>query len=121
MNVWTEAYRALHRSGLTDLQIGKLAGISRVVVNRVRKGTYKFEHEPRFAGGVRVKAAVAKLVNEGVIEKDPWHEAASAVTKAEVTTLLVADGHSHREIQLCQTQTISTPPSAPSLKSSRGS
>ena len=77
MNVWTAAYRALHNSGLTDEQIGALAGISRVIVNRVRNDAYAFDHEPGYEGGARVKEAVAKLVDQGVIEHDPWHLAAS--------------------------------------------
>ena len=73
---WASAYAGLSRAGYTDQQISELAGVNRSVINKVRNGQYEFRHEPRYAGGVRVLAALAECAKLGYLETCPVHDAA---------------------------------------------
>jgi len=72
---WRAAYNSLSRLGYSDDAIGDLAGCSRAVINKVRNGTYPFNHDPGYEGGERVVAALDGAIKQGLLDHDPLTEA----------------------------------------------
>lgn len=71
MTDWAKAYNGLIAAGYSDEQIAEVAGCTRGVVNRVRNGTYPFNHEPGHAGGQRVLKLITDALRQGYLEEDP--------------------------------------------------
>jgi len=68
---WKAAYAGLHAAGYNDGQIARLAGVDRFVINRVRNGRYRHNHEPGYEGGVRVVEAITEAIRQGILDEDP--------------------------------------------------
>lgn len=66
---WAPYYQALHDAGHSDTAIGGFAGVDRVVVNAVRNGKYKSDHQPAYSGAIAVLAKVAEAVANGKLKK----------------------------------------------------
>lgn len=66
---WAPYYRALYEAGVSDVQIGELAGINRVTVNAVRHGRYPNAHDPGYSGGMAVLERIVEKAERGHITK----------------------------------------------------
>lgn len=70
MTDWAKIYRDLGSAGYSDEEIARTAEVSRSVINKVRNGTYPFNHEPRHQGGVDVLALHKAAKDGGFIPED---------------------------------------------------
>lgn len=53
---WKKVYQALNKSGMSDKEIAKEAGMTRETINLVRNGNYTFAHSPSFEAGRKLEA-----------------------------------------------------------------
>lgn len=62
---WRPYYELLHAVGHTDIDIATLAGVTRMVVNRVRHGKYDHAHTLTYNGGCAVLRKVEEVIAAG--------------------------------------------------------